>query len=246
MPTIVVFISLDRTDQPFLETTEGLDTFMSLVYYSRMRFITKLLPLLLASSLPARAVSVYGPGRDTNWIPDDLSLRSPKNYSFWNAGCHVAYFTTFFMEYLAAQHPGKLALTHYFPGLILSDGFADPTHPLWFRALFKYGGPLIKMMPMSLAPEECGARTLFNVSPRFPPRTLDGKAADLVNAGPIGVAESSDGIVGGGAYRVNYNDEQVPTPKQYKKMREDGWLDKCVEHTLKAFEVIGAGGVFTE
>jgi hypothetical protein len=208
--------------------------------------MTKLLPLLLASSLPARVVSIYGPGRDTNWIPDDLSLRSPKNYSFMNAGCHAAYFTTFFMEYLATQHPGKLALTHYFPGLILSGVFADPTFPLWFRAIFKYGAPLIRLAPMCLAGEECGARTLFNTSPRFPPRAMDGQATDLEKVGAIGVAESSDGIVGGGAYRVNYNNEQVATPKQYKQMREDGWLDKCVQHTFKAWEVIEAGGVFTE
>ena len=39
---------------------------MSLLYYSRMRFVTRLLPLTLASSLAtgAHIVSVFGPGRD--------------------------------------------------------------------------------------------------------------------------------------------------------------------------------------
>lgn len=45
---------------------------------------------------------------------------------------------------------------------------------------------------------------------------MDKKAALLVgNVGGIGLAESSDGIVGGGAYRVNYNNDQAVTPPQY-------------------------------
>lgn len=211
-----------------------------------MRFTTQLLPLLLSSPLPAHVVSVYGPGRDANFIPSDLSLRSAENYTFNNSCSHVVYLKTFFMEHLATQHPGKLSLIHYFPGLILSPQFQDPEFPAWFRAVFKYGGPLIKLAPMALDAKECGARTLFNVSPRFPPLAVNGKPAAATSAGKIGVAESSDGVLGGGAYRVNYNNEKVATPKQYQKMREDGWLQKSVDHTLKAFKDIEEGRVFTE
>jgi hypothetical protein len=219
---------------------------MSLLYYSRMRFTNQLLPLLLSSSLPAHVISVYGPGRDKNLIPSDLSLRSPQNYSFGNAGSHAAYFTTFFMEHLAAKHPGKLALVHYFPGLVLGPVFFDPSLPWWFRAIFKYFGPLIKLAPIALSEPESGQRTLFNASNRFPPLPLDGKAMDVKPEGEIGVAESSNGIVGGGAYRVNYNGEQVATPHNYQQLREDGWLEKVVEHTLKAWEVIKAHDKFKE
>lgn len=70
---------------------------MSSLYYSRMRFIMQLLPLLLASPLPAHVVSVFGPGRDDEIFPDDLSLRDPKRYGFMNMGSHVAYMTTVFL-----------------------------------------------------------------------------------------------------------------------------------------------------
>lgn len=143
----------------------------------------------------------------------------------------------------------------------------------------------MRLSPMTLDGEVSGARTLFNASPRFPPRAVNGNAEDqesteLVGNAvssdgfvtrflrkipiltfllgslldgertqkavrSIGIAESSDGFVGGGAYRVNYNNEQVATGKQYKKMREEFWLDKCVKHTFKAWEEIEAGGVFT-
>jgi len=53
------------------------------------------------------------------------------------------------------------------------------------------------------------------------------------------------GVLGGGAYRVNWNGEQVLTPKQYGKLREEGWFDKAVNHPLKVFEEIEAGKAFT-
>jgi hypothetical protein len=218
---------------------------MSLLYYSRMRFAIRVMPLLLASTLPAHVISVFGPGRDTTFIPTDLSLRLPQNYSFNNADSHAAYLTTFFMEHLAAQYPGKVAFVHNFPGLVLSKKFVDPTFPFWFRAMFKYLWPLIRMVPMTLSGEESGARTLFYASPRFPPRAADGEVASSKSLEGIGLAESSDGIVGGGAYRTNWNGEKVATGKQYEKLREEGWLGKAVEHTLNAFKEIEAGRKFT-
>jgi len=228
------------------ETSEGLDVFMSLLYYSRMRFATRLLPLLLASKLPAHVISVFGPGRDTTLIQDDISLRSPNNYGFMSSGSHAAYLTTFFMEHLATQNPGKISLAHYFPGLVLSEAFQDPTFPWWFRATFKYCAPMMRLFPSTLDGKESGARTLFNASSRFPPRGIDREATIKDSVGEIGVAESSDGVLGGGAYRVNWNGEQVATGKQYVKLREEGWAERCIEHTLKAWEVIEAGGIFTE
>ena len=228
------------------ETDEGLDTFMSLLYYSRLKFTTLLLPLLLSSSLPAHVISVFGPGRDTTLIPTDLSLRSPQNYGFMVSGSHAAYLTTFFMEHLAAQNPGKLALIHYFPGLVLTDAFEDPGLPAWFRWIFRYGWPLFRCLPFALNGDECGQRVLFNASPRFPARSGDSKGASSKTEGDIEMAVSSDGVVGGGAYRVNWNGEMVSTGKQYKKLRKEGWFDIAVNHTLKVFEEIEAGKVFAE
>lgn len=47
---------------------------MSLLYYSRMRFIMNLSPLLLNSVLPtgAHVVSVFGRGREAKIFADDL------------------------------------------------------------------------------------------------------------------------------------------------------------------------------
>jgi hypothetical protein len=86
---------------------------------------------------------------------------------------------------------------------------------------------------------------LFNASKRFPAHSEDRKG-DEGKPGAIRVAESSNGVVGGGTYRVNWNGEPVPLGKQYKKMREDGWAEKMLQHTFKVWEDIETKGKFTD
>lgn len=91
------------------DTREGLDESLSLLYYSRMRFATQLLPLLLASPRPAHIISIYAAGKETTLTSSDLSLRDPKNYTLSNVRSHAVIMKTFFMESLIERHPGKLS-----------------------------------------------------------------------------------------------------------------------------------------
>lgn len=217
---------------------------MSLLYYSRMRFIIRLLPLLLASSLPAHAVSVFNPARDTKLFPEDLSLRDPEHYGFINSGSHVAYMTTFFMENLARSHPERLSLAHYFPNLVLTNGFQDERLPKWFRLAWRFAvAPIIQ--PFTVPTKECGDRVLFHASPRFPARRSKNTEKIQKGEGSTEIAISSDGVVGGGAYRVNWNGETISTRKAYEKLREEGLSERVWNHTMKAFEEIESGNVFT-
>lgn len=88
-------------------------------------------------------------------------------------------------------------------------------------------------------------RTLFTTSKRFPAALEDGKGNEG-GAGAIGIAESSDGVFGGGAYRVNWNREPVRLGKQYKKMREDGSAEKMLQYTFKVWEDIEKKSKFTD
>ena len=170
--------------------------FMSLLYYSRMRIILQLLPLLLASSLPAHVVSVFGPGRDVKIFPDDLSLRDPKNYGFINMGSHAAYFSTFFLETLAEKYPGQLSLTHYYPGLVLHPGGSIERLPTWFKWLLRLLTPVLRLI--AVPHMESGERVLFHTSARFPPRSLSTTEEVRASKADLGIATSSDGVVGGG------------------------------------------------
>jgi hypothetical protein len=204
----------------------------------------QLLPLLIASPLPAHIISVFSPKRNDKFFPTDLSLRDPKNYGFMNMGSHVAYLTTFYFESLAAKYPGKLSLSHYFPGLVLHKNFTNgDALPGWFKVTFKVLGPILR--PFTVNPVESGERVIFMASERFPARCGKGEEGNGPN-GKLEVAVASDGVVGGGAYRVDVDGEIEPCPKIFKKLREDGMEQKIWDHTMKAFEEIEAGRVFTK
>lgn len=225
-------------------TSEGLDKSLSLLYYSRMRFVTQLLPLLIASPLSGRVVSVFGPGRDTKLILDDLPLNKPKNFNFMNLGSHAAFMTTFFFENMAASHPGKLSLCHYFPNLVITPAFKGDGIPLWFKGVFTVIGPVFKLL--SVNPQECGERILFHTSPRFPARPLEAGEKQPAKVGNVNVASSSDGVIGGGAYRVNWDGEEVPLGKGYKNIRKADVSKKVWDHTMKVFHDISTSGYFSE
>ena len=220
---------------------------MSLLYYSRMRFILKLLPLLLASPLPAHVVSVYAAGMEANLFPEDLSLRDPQHYTFSNQRSHVVWMTTFFMETLAEKYRGRLSLTHIYPSLVMTNAFDVDMVPRWFKIIWRFlVSPILR--PLCVPPGECGERMLFLATPRFPARqtadkgTLDKEPKSTVTN--VDIAVGSDGKRGSGAYRANWNGETISEKQAYKEIREQGMAAKIWDHTMAAFDTIEAGGVF--
>lgn len=218
---------------------------MSMVYYSRMRFVTKLLPLLLASPLSGRVLSVFNPKLEGKVLPDELSLRDPKHFGFTYTGSHIVQMTTFFMENIAKRNPGRISLAHVYPGIVMTNAVDKGRLPTWTRYLWHYAmGPILR--PFATPFMETGERMLFITSPRFPARPLNSTVGVSKGGGDVEIAMSSDGMVGGGAYRVTSNGETFPTGKAYEEARKAGMYEKVWDHTMKAFEVIEAGNVFTE
>lgn len=220
----------------------------SLLYYSRVRFLTKLLPLLLASPLPAHIVSVYAAGLEASGklFSGDLSLRDPKHYGFGNVRTHVIHMKTMFFEHLAKQHPGKLSLIHVFPSLVVTPGFDHDTYPAWFKISWKLAGPFVKRF-FSVSAEEIGQRIIFLTTSRYPARSAsDTQASEKLTKGEAGVAVSTDGVSGGGAYSVNYDGETYAVEKHYTELRKQDFEKKVWEHTMGAFAAIESGQVFKD
>ncbi|KAI1379108.1 hypothetical protein F4677DRAFT_442838 [Hypoxylon crocopeplum] len=80
------------------ETKEGIDKYFCLLYYSRMRFIDQLLPLLTASPLPGHVVSVLNSGREAAIVADDMALKDPRNQGLRTGFAHRVGVTNVFME----------------------------------------------------------------------------------------------------------------------------------------------------
>ena len=101
-----------------LETDEGLDRKLNLFYYSRMRFVTGLLPLLTKAAEGrglSRVVSVLGPIGEGALNLDDLSLKT--HYSPLNFNRHAVTMNSVSMEHLASSYP-QTSFVHSFPGIV--------------------------------------------------------------------------------------------------------------------------------
>ncbi|KAH8669107.1 hypothetical protein BX600DRAFT_461235 [Xylariales sp. PMI_506] len=131
-----------------VNTREGLEPSMTTRYYSRLRLIQQLLPLLNNSEAASpRVISVLGGGLESPINESDLDLRNPENWSFWNATWHSATMGTLAFEILARRNP-RLSIVHWLPGPVATPGLA--------RAK-KFGfSP-----PNQISQDEAGQRAIF-------------------------------------------------------------------------------------
>ncbi|KAI2615039.1 NAD(P)-binding protein [Hypoxylon sp. NC1633] len=229
------------------ETKEGLDMYFCLFYYSRMRFIDRLLPLLAESPSGGHVVSVLNSGVTPALVLDDLGLRNPRNQGLQTAFAHLVGMTNIFMEEVARRNPGRISLSHYYPGFVSTNIGDRSNFPGWTKVLYRIIAPLAA--PFSVPFEECGQRVMFMASPaRFPARKGEGSYGDQTakarNGDGIEVAEGMDGIVGSGAYRVDRDDDTYPKEKKYSELRSNGVAEKVYQHVMTVFAEIEAGKVF--
>ncbi|PQE15491.1 Short-chain dehydrogenase reductase protein [Rutstroemia sp. NJR-2017a WRK4] len=214
------------------ESKEGLDSTFSLMYYSRMRFIQQLLPLLTSSPLSGRVISVLHPGMEGQIVPSDLSMR--KHSILRLSTSHLCFMTNFFMEAIARQNVGKIALSHVYPGIVMTDMIDHGTVPWWGRMLWKWViGPVMKLW--ETPGQECGERLLGLMGERYP----------ALGKGDEGAVTAVDGTRGGGVYNIDSRGEVVPTSKKYGKVRAAGAPEVVWKHTMQVFEEIEAGKVFS-
>jgi hypothetical protein len=220
------------------ETKEGIDVTMSLMYYSRMRAITKLLPLLLKSDLPARVVSVYAAGTEKKIFPEDLSLRDPGHYSYAQARSHMVYMHTLFMEALAERNGHKLALIHIFPGLVLGPGFDNPELPALFRFIWRWIFTPLFGRFLTIPPDDCGDRMLSLTSQRYSPNPANTTISR--NDAVIG----TNGKPHSGIYSLMQDGENNMPIKHYALFNRDKTKKLIWDHTNNAFAAIQDGGIF--
>ncbi|GAB7335047.1 hypothetical protein MBLNU13_g06905t1 [Cladosporium sp. NU13] len=218
------------------DTAEGIDGTMARFYYSRMASITKLLPLLLESTLPATVVSVYAAGMEGRLHPEDLSLRQPSHYSYFQARSHIVYMYTCFFEELAKRHRGKLRLVHVFPGLVVHKGMYSKDNPWWLRFVFT---KVLPFFGLDMDLEEVGHRMIALASTSIYPVLSPGETTISKSA-----VKGTDGEPGSGAYALNEKGESAYPTKRYANLDKQGLREKIWSHTNQALKQIRAGGKF--
>ncbi|KAK2609109.1 hypothetical protein QQS21_002336 [Conoideocrella luteorostrata] len=210
-------------------TREGLDAFISIVYYSRIRFITQLLPLLTASPKSGHVISVYAGTFEDGTKPGDspIGCPPPSIYGVTSVRKHTSFMKTFMFEEFADKHAGKLSLTHIYPGLVDGPGFTSPEMPLWFRAVWRLLKPLSKLYMTSA--DDCGDVLLYLATARYPAKDTMKNSQVLV--GGLEVARSSNGEVGGGCYTVGQRADAT-NKVSYEKVRSAETGKQVWDHTM--------------
>ncbi|KAI4122245.1 MAG: hypothetical protein LQ338_005918 [Usnochroma carphineum] len=214
-----------------VETKEGLDRLLSLRYYSRLRTVYNLLPLLSLTPNP-HIVSVLAADNEGKIYEDDLELKH--NYGFISCMYHGNTMTSLAFEHLAKENP-KVAFVHVYPGYvrtnIMQSGFS------W---------PLISFLEIPV--HDVGDRQVFHAtSSRYPSLSASKTTAspDSTSLGAplpegVDIADGSDGKRGSGAYLTMADSEAAPsgTGKLMTGYRERGLPEKVWKHTLETFSTV--------
>jgi len=198
-------------------TEEGLDNGAAVTYYSRIRFIVNLLPLVQRAPSLRRIVTVFAGTKEGEVNVHDFPGRSVPIIRLRG---HLGSMMTLALEAIALESPG-VTFIHSFPGSVKTDLGKDmKTTPMMIlRAVYKVIGPLVNI-PYA----EAGERQLFiATSARFPPvlaaNAVEGTGAAAaagvaISTGVI-VSAGSNGQEGSGVYSVTCDGEPAP-----QKVRE--------------------------
>ncbi|KAL5363830.1 hypothetical protein BJX96DRAFT_167804 [Aspergillus floccosus] len=213
------------------DTTEGLENNHALRYYSRMRFVQNLLPLLSASKTPGRVITVLGAGQEGQISEDNLDLQ--KSWSFFKSATYAATMNSLAIEHLASQYP-TVSFAHVFPGIVRT--------PLMNSTFGSFAGSILGFLsrPFSISEQESGERNLFiATSAAYPPAGPSDPSKIGVPL-PDGVQTSiaSNGKLGGGSYILNYDGANATNKKIMNEYRQKDFARKVWEHTETTFKKV--------
>ncbi|KAH6629273.1 hypothetical protein C7974DRAFT_394189 [Boeremia exigua] len=233
-PARLDVLYLSQAQSPLQEsrvTPEGLDTQMSLLYYSRVRFIQNLTPLLIASPVSAHVVSIFAGNTEDSVRPGELPIGTPlpDTYGITTVRRNVTFMKTFLFEELAKVHAGKISFIHIYPGLVDGPVFYIDANPLWFRVAWQVIKRLMSWYMTS--PEVCGQVMVFLATKRYPAK---GAVSEGVEA-----ALSSQHELGGGAYAVGQRCDESKVVS-WAALRKENTGKKVWEHTMEQLEQLEA------
>lgn len=214
-----------------LETSEGLDTILTLRFYARILFLVRLLPLLQNANCP-RVVSVLAAGREGSLISDDLELKT--HYSLLTSANHGSTLTSLFLEEAAARNP-SVSFVHEFPGVV-KTGILTGAFPSWMKWTLEHT-ILPVMTPFMVSLQEVGERSVFHAtSARYPARQVAGESKSSTGVPlPDGVGVAKGANEEAGAYLLHWNGEECEG-NVMARYRKEGMRKQAWDHTYEVIE----------
>ena len=211
------------------ETVEGLDRKMTVNYYSRVRCILNLMPLLTAASEArelSRVISVLAAGSEAEIRLDDLDLQH--NFTLHACLAHCVIFTDFIIEELAKRYPGT-SFSHSYPGTVKTGLANELNGPIRLAVKVMYA----VMSPWILNVKESGERHFFQITSQcFPARS--GSVGIPIPDG-LTAMRGIHGSPGSGAYLLDWDSKSTGDEKVLSKYRDMGLGPKVWDHTMQMF-----------
>lgn len=217
-----------------IETTEKLPLITALGYYSRMRFVANLLPLLQKSPSPSTVISVLSGTKEGPIDPKDIA---GKNVKPWNARGHISSLSTLTFEHFADIAP-EVTFIYSYPGFVDTPignsmkGLAGAIMRGMFT-VYRAVGPKLPYVSF----EETGERyTFLATGSRFPSKQKSKSVSQHENE----VAVGSDGKLGSGVYTLDEACESgdAKVQKILQGLREAELGPKIWEHLQAEFKRI--------
>lgn len=203
---------------------------MALLYYSRMRFIQNLTPLLLASTTTAHVISIFAGNMEDSIKSgeDAIGTPPPGTYGITSVRRNTCFMKTFYFEELAEKHAGRISFVHIYPGLVDGPTFYGDDIPKWFRVVWRILKPLLSWYMTS--PEVCGQVMVYLATRRYPAKGAIASGVD--------VASSSHHELGGGAYAVGQRGDESQKVS-WARARKNNTGEKVWQHTQEVFQQAG-------
>lgn len=209
------------------ETVEGIDQKMAVNYYSRIRCILNLMPLLEAASNAnelSRVITVLAAGSEGDVRVDDLDLK--RNFTLHACLAHCVVMTDFTIEELSRRYPGT-AFSHSYPGTVKTGIANELSGPVRLAVKVMYA----VMTPWILNVQESGERHFFQMTSQCYPSAKGGVGIPAPEG--MSVFSGMDGKPGGGAYLLDWDGKTTGDENVLKKYREMDMGPKVWEHTMK-------------
>ncbi|KAI0553484.1 NAD(P)-binding protein [Xylaria curta] len=222
----ILFLSCGVPSMDRSKTTEDIHLLAALNYYSRIRFIDNLLPLIQRAPVLRRVVTVGGSGYESELDTTDFpALRVSQD----KLRGHLTALVTLGLEAVAQRAP-DISFVHDYPGTVRTK-LLDYLSEEVLRTL--------KFMPI----DESGERQLYiATSARFPPADRVHTVGVPLGEG-IEVATGTSGVVGSGMYSIASDCEDVsPTILELLGvMRRQGLVQEVRQHTEDEFHRAATG-----
>jgi hypothetical protein len=223
------------------ETSEKLPLILALSYFSRMRFIANLLPLLQTAgtatppSLSSRVISVMAGTKEGPINPSDIA---GKHVAPWKSRGHMCSMMTLTMEQFADSDSYKqVSFVHAYPGFVDTGlgrsmkGFVGGA----MKAVFTLAKPLLMKLYIPL--DECGDRHVFLATSSRYDRAGSSQSPVVVEGVETAAAVGSNGQIGSGVYSVDETGESADARVQtlLEELRQNGVKEKVWQHLQSEF-----------